>query len=49
MPGMGQGRFMSTPAYITTSIGMMGAAFARCMYEANHPGDVVALAMAGWN
>lgn len=36
-------------AYITTSIGMMGAAFAQCMYEANLPGDVVAPAMAGWN
>ena len=35
-------------AYITTSIGMMGAAFARCMQEAHLPGDVVAPAMAGW-
>lgn len=37
------------PAYITTSIGMMGAAFARCMLEAQLPGDIVAPAMAGWN
>lgn len=36
-------------AYITTSIGMMGAAFAQCMYEAQLPGDVIAPAMAGWN
>jgi molybdopterin converting factor small subunit len=36
-------------AYVTTSIGMMGAAFARCMYEADLPGDVVAPAIAGWN
>jgi molybdopterin converting factor small subunit len=37
------------PAYITTSMGMMGAAFALCMYEAQLQGDVVAPAMAGWN
>ena len=36
------------PAYITTSIGMMGAAFAHCMHEAQLSGDVVAPAMAGW-
>ena len=37
------------PAYITTSIGMMGAAFAATMYDAHLPGDVIAPAMAGWN
>ena len=47
--GKGPRQIHVLPAYITTSIGMMGAAFARCMYEANLPGDVVALAMAGWN
>ena len=47
--GHGPRQIHVPPAYITTSIGMMGAAFARCMYEANLPGDVVALAMAGWN
>ncbi len=36
------------PAYVTTSIGMMGAAFARCLGEAGLPGDIIALAMAGW-
>ncbi len=37
------------PAYITTSIGMMAAAFAAAMHDARLPGDVVAPAMAGWN
>lgn len=37
------------PAYVTTSIGMMGAAFADCMNDARLPGEVVAPAMAGWN
>lgn len=37
------------PAYVTASIGMMGAAFADCMRDAQLPGDVVAPAMAGWN
>ena len=36
-------------SYITTSIGMVGATFARYMEEASLPGDVVAPAMAGWN
>lgn len=36
-------------AYITTSIGMMGAAFAHFMFEAQLPGEVIAPAMAGWN
>jgi len=37
------------PAYVTTSIGLMGAAFARCLGEAGLPGEVIAPAMAGWN
>ncbi|MFN2134909.1 MAG: hypothetical protein ACK2UK_03090, partial [Candidatus Promineifilaceae bacterium] len=36
-------------AYVTTSIGLIGAAFARCMQEAGLPGSIVAPAMAGWN
>jgi molybdopterin converting factor small subunit len=36
-------------AYITTSIGMMGSAFAQCMYEAQLSGEIIALAMSGWN
>ena len=37
------------PSYITTSIGMVGATFARFMEEAELAGNVVAPAMAGWN
>ncbi len=37
------------PAYITTSIGLMGAAFARCLGEAKLPAQVIAPALAGWN
>ncbi len=47
--GHGPRQIHVPPAYITTSIGMMGAAFARCMQEAALPGDVVAPAIAGWN
>ncbi len=36
------------PAYVTTSVGLMGAAFARAMAEAELPGAVVAPALAGW-
>ncbi|WP_374687641.1 protoglobin domain-containing protein [Promineifilum sp.] len=46
--GHGPRRIHVPPAYVTTSIGMMGAAFARCMGEAGLPGEVVAPAMAGW-
>jgi molybdopterin converting factor small subunit len=43
-------RHIHTPtAYVTTSIGLVGATFARYMQEANLPGDVVAPALAGWN
>ena len=45
----GPRRIHVPPAYVTASIGLMGAAFARCMGEANLPGDVVAPALAGWN
>lgn len=37
------------PAYVTTSVGLMGAAFAQCMADARLSGEVVAPAMAGWN
>jgi molybdopterin converting factor small subunit len=37
------------PAYVTTSVSIIGAAFAGAMYDAQLPGDVVAPAMAGWN
>jgi molybdopterin converting factor small subunit len=37
------------PAYITTSIGLTGAAFAATMQDAHLPGAVIAPAMAGWN
>ena len=47
--GHGPRRIHVPPAYITTSVGMMGAAFAGCMNDARLPGDVVAPAMAGWN
>ncbi len=36
-------------SYITTSIGIVGATFARYMQEARLSGEVVAPAMAGWN
>jgi len=45
----GPRRIHVPPAYVTTSIGLMGAAFARIMGEAGLPGDVTAPAMAGWN
>lgn len=44
----GPRRIHVPPAYITTSIGLMGAAFARCLGEAGLPGDTIAPAMAGW-
>lgn len=37
------------PAYVTTSIGLMAAAFAGCMNDAQLPTDVMAPALAGWN
>lgn len=47
--GHGPRQIHVSPAYITTSIGMIGAAFARCMAEAKLPGDIIGPAMAGWN
>jgi hypothetical protein len=47
--GHGPRRIHVPPAYVTTSIGLMGAAFAACMSDAGLPSDVVAPAMAGWN
>jgi molybdopterin converting factor small subunit len=47
--GHGPRKIHVPPAYITTSIGLMGSAFAQCMCEAHLRGDVVASAMAGWN
>lgn len=47
--GLGPRHIHVPPAYVTTSIGLMAAAFARCMAEAGLPGEVVAPAMAGWN
>jgi molybdopterin converting factor small subunit len=45
----GPRRIHTPPAYVTTSIGMTGAAFAAAMQDANLPGAVIAPAMAGWN
>jgi molybdopterin converting factor small subunit len=47
--GHGPRRIHTPPAYITTSIGMTGATFARYMQEAKLPGDIVAPALMGWN
>ncbi len=47
--GHGPRQIVVPPAYITTSIGMMGAAFARCMSEARLPGQIIGPAMVGWN
>lgn len=43
-------RHIHTPSvYVTGSIGLVQAAFARYMYEANLPGDRIAPALAGWS
>lgn len=47
--GHGPRRIHVPAAYVTTSIGLMGSAFAQAMDEAKLPGEVVAPAMAGWN
>ena len=47
--GHGPRRIHTPTAYITTSIGLVGATFARYMQEANLPGNIVAPALAGWN
>jgi molybdopterin converting factor small subunit len=47
--GHGPRRIHTPPIYITGSIGLVQAAFATYMQEANLPGSVIAPAMAGWN
>lgn len=47
--GHGPRRIHVPSSYITTSIGMVGATFARYMAEAALPGSIIAPAMAGWN
>ncbi len=47
--GHGPRKIHTPQAYITTSIGLVGATFARYMQEANLSGQVVAPALAGWN
>lgn len=47
--GHGPRHIHTPPAYITTSIGIVGAAFASYMQEAGLSGSVIAKAMAGWN
>jgi len=47
--GHGPRRIHTPTAYVTASIGLVGAAFARFMQEANLPGSVIAPALAGWN
>lgn len=47
--GHGPRHIHTPPAYITASISLVGATFARYMIEANLPGDVIAPALAGWN
>lgn len=47
--GLGPRRIHTPAAYVTTSIGMTLAAFARFMQEAALPAETIALAMAGWS
>lgn len=47
--GHGPRQIHTPPAYVTTSIGLVLASFARFMAEANLDADVIAGAMAGWN
>jgi molybdopterin converting factor small subunit len=47
--GHGPRQIHTPPAYITTSIGLVLASFARFMAEATLEADVIAGAMAGWN
>lgn len=46
--GHGPRRIHTPPEYVTGSIGLVQAAFARYMHEADLPGHVVAGAMAAW-
>jgi len=47
--GHGPRRIHTPPDYVTASIGLVLAAFARYMAEAQLPGEVLAGAMAAWN
>jgi len=47
--GHGPRRIHTPPAYVTASIGLVLASFARFMSEAHLPAEVIAEAMAGWN
>lgn len=47
--GHGPRRIHTPPGYITTAVGLTGAAFATYMQEAQLPGEVIASAMVGWN
>ncbi len=45
----GPRRIHTPPAYVNTSMGLVQAAFARYMLEANLPASVVAPALGGWS
>lgn len=47
--GHGPRHIHTPPIYITGSIGLVQAAFARYMHEANLSSDIIAPAIAGWN
>ncbi len=47
--GHGPRRIHVPPAYVTASVGLVQAAFARFMREAQLPADVIAGAMDGWS
>jgi len=47
--GHGPRHIHTPPAYVTASIGLVLASFARFMSEAHLPAEVIAEAMAGWN
>ena len=47
--GHGPRTIHTPPAYVTISIGMVLAAFANFMKDAQLPAEVIALAMAGWS
>lgn len=47
--GHGPRRIHTPPSYVTGSVGLVLAAFARYMAEAGLPGDTLAESMAAWN
>jgi len=47
--GLGPRRIHTPAPYVTTSIGLTLAAFARYMHEADLAAETIALAMAGWS